>query len=314
MAIKLTWFFESYQQAGPVGQGAAVGWTETWYLGTETNLDTALAIGSSRVMPGSYLGHRLSVLPSIYRCSFLRASVEPVGINVERRPIAKVLNIVNASGQIQIEHNVNPVGQVQCAILVDFVRLPIGPADPFTHHRRWLMRALPSEFIDGNVLRTTGDNYVRFRAFMDFLGATSRPIGPGVQRPANPIYSLRFINATSLSLPISVLTVLADNPRRIQITSPGVGAVGLGGLVRIKRVSFPRGINRNWRVVSTSGNPDVATLGTSRFDLAGTWAGDGIASALNYDYAPPSQYTVIGLRVKKTGRPSRLLRGRRSVS
>lgn len=304
---KVTWFFEGVQQ-GTTTSSANVGWTETWYYDQATGGIDSVLQQARNVTPLTYLGKRLAFMDDIYRCVWVRAS------QVDNPRLTKTAGLAGLTrgGWIHYAPGVGfaNAAQITCACLVDFYASPIENGDA-SHHRRFLIRALPSAMINGNVIDEGTEAFRRFLEFCNFLGRGRAPVGP--PNAGNPlgIYLLRARNkATNIEVPVNGL-VIQDNQRVIEVLTALVPPL-VGTTVNLRGVGFPRGVNRVWTVLGTDviGGVTKLTLGRSRIRLAGDWDGTGFVRRAQYQYRAPEQYTVIGLRTKKIGRPFRLTRGR----
>jgi len=315
MNVKITFFFEGVQQATKYAS-AAVGWTETFYgfSNTLTSLDKWLT--SSDVL--TFLLLRRNCMPVTYRIAWLRVSDELNPRSFKVMALAAQDGAAISTKQVGEATIGLPFGQVQCALLVDLVRLPDNVND-HTHHRKFLMRGLPTDVINGNIIDNTTPNFQAIQAFLNFIAfqaaGEGNPGPPGGKRPPNTTLGLRYqapAQATWGALP-AIAPVVGD-PRSIGMS--GVLFIQ-GNLVQIRHVpDSARDLNRTWTVRQVSaGPPPTAVLGRARKDLE------------NATYTPPgpaqyrvwapiynlfNEYTIIGLRSKKTGRLFRLLRGRSS--
>ena len=303
---KCTWFFEGFQDA-TYGAGSAVGWTESWGLndGANTNIDQVFTNPDVT----AYTGNRQTCLSNQYRISFLRVNALPqIGVVPSR--LVKVQSLNNYRGGASVFGSGG--AQVQCAILIDGQKLPVGLNDR-VHHRKFLCRGLPPDVINGNVLNTAAPNWPRFVAFFNFIA--NKPTG-GVNNPARATQlgiSYQDPNFPYIPLP-GAITVNAATPRVISMPDPT--AYGAGEQIRIRGFTGLPGVafNRAWNFISTNpGPPVVTTFGKSRFDISAQVT--PFPNAASYQrtrllVGPLDQYALIGLRTKRTGKVFHQLRGR----
>jgi hypothetical protein len=292
---KITFFFEGEQPSLGAGTGAAVGWTETWYLESEQDISTVSDATDILI----YIQMRLRFLPNLYRVTFVRTSQEGNVRNV------KVRSPLTSNGYVT-----TPAAQVTCAILVDFTAPPFGLGD-HAHHRRMLIRGLPVSLLSGNVINRADVTFQRLVDFLQYisLGAIPRDVFPNPRPKARRI---KFIPATTEEVPISNLTVSPNNVHQITVTAAILPGPNFGR-VKIRGVHLPYNVNRVWTQLNTViGTPNTSILGRSRKVLSGNWSNDGFIQLADYAYGLPDQYLIIGPRVRNTGRPSHLTRGRRN--
>lgn len=316
MFVKLTFFFEGVQAANKYAS-ASIGWTETFYgnSNTPTKLDDWL----QWVDVQTYIDLRRACMPSNYRIAWLRVSDEQ---NVRSYKI-KALNsefggakpVISEAGAGQ---TVN--GQVTCALLVDLARLPTSPTTEPTHHRKFLMRALPADVINGNVLNTDAPNWPAIKLFYDWLAFQEagepavKKLGAGIVK--NTSVGLKYQDpAKALFTNLPQVSPIPGDARAITVS--GVIAAN-NDRVQFRRVpDSARDLNRIWRCINVIPAPAGATIfGRTKRDLQNaTYGGSGTGQ---FRVAAPiyntfSEYTIIGLRNKKTGKLFRQLRGRASA-
>lgn len=308
---KITYFFEGIQ-AAITGTSGVVGWTETWYTPDLTlNLDGIL----SHVDHANYTRLRRAIMPNIYRISFLRVSDE------DNPRVFKVKALTSLFGELQ------PFGtvpnqfttQVQCALLADMVRLSGGGSEP-THHRRFLLRALPESVVNGQVINPLSDSWSDVLKFLNFVG--QHQTGSAISATPSAIHGLRYHNpATPAPVALSYLQVSGvKGPRfiNVQTGAPPVDpfpALAVGKQVTIRDVLPPgQPMNKNWTVVDhiQLTGQSALQLGRSRKDLPSQSFASGQIFQVAWTYNLFSQYTIIGLRTRRTGRVFRQLRGRSS--
>src|SRR5215469_3344983 len=157
-----------------------MGWTETWFGFSQTNgtLDTWLKDPNV----WQYIALRRPIMPSIYRCVWVRISDEA---NPKSFKVASVIGgvgtadtiIATTEGQSAIKA-LSP--QVQCALLVDMARLPLAP-DTKTHHRKFLLRALPAGLLQGNITNPASAYWPFVKTFLNFLANHEVAGGPGAE-------------------------------------------------------------------------------------------------------------------------------------
>lgn len=319
MNAKITFFFEGVQAANRYAS-ASLGWTETFYgSGAPATVDAWLT--APDVI--AYIQLRRQTLPRIYRIAWLRVSDEANPRNFKIMAINSATGVALTPGiTTQSQVVANSYGQVQCALLVDLVHLQDNPTD-HTHHRKFLMRALPADVIQGNVLNADAPNWPTIVNFLNWLanhesGAAVIPPGSTFGGFAlNSTLGLKYQNpALNTWNALGAVTPVAGDPRSIDVA----GNLGpLAGRVRIRRApDANRFLNRVWSIAAlTGGPPPTATiLGRAKKDItfdAYTPPGPAqwqLASPLYHIF---EQYTIIGLRNKKTGKLFRQLRGRSSA-
>lgn len=310
--FKVTFFFETMQQA-TVGAGAALGWTETWYVGnSEKSIDQIFQLPDVL----KYIQLRRAILTTAVRMPFLRVSDD----NNPR--LVKIQSLAGMLGQVSKFAQNSADSQVQCAILLDLQKLPISPLEP-VHHRRFLIRGLSSSLINGNILNTASPVWGAVTAFADFVGqkATGSNAGPGgttqlgirYHDPAADWVNISTAQATGVINLKDTLTVIPVLPGLVRTPYPSK--------VEVRDFQDPlKPFNKTWSFIGYTGpGPvfDSMILGKSRGNLPGnTYPPDGGGTArmreVRWKYGPVSQYALIGLRNKKTGRVFRQLRGRTS--
>lgn len=290
--FKVTWFFDGSQRTTGIGGSSFTGWTETWYC-TSADMDTLLE--GITAAGAQFLALRTSILPDQYVISWVRASA------VDNPRISKVANVQRGGA---IPAAAFPPAQITCCLLVDFTVLP-GVVGDVAHHRRFLLRGLPADVINGNVINGGSVLWNRFRQFLRYIGNRELP-------EANPAFTgfwkIRCQGNPVVDANILTLVPNALNPNAIDITATAPpGAVGQQ--VVINKVKFPRGVNRLWTIYAINGG--VYTLVKSRFPISGAFQLPGQVRRLTHGIAAPSQYLIVGLREHKIGPPSRPTRGRR---
>jgi hypothetical protein len=289
---KTTFFFEAFQQSAGFDPGSAVGWTETWYQQSAT-IDSALT--SADVF--RYVSFRRACLATGYKIQWLRVS------QVDNPRLTKIRSLGQSLGTAK-----GDAAQVNCCILVDVTALPNG-TDTLTHHRRFLMRGLPVDVINQNVISRTGLNWGAFTRFFEHIGLheTGTALAGPIDRSA---WLIRGLPSTVVRSQMSTLAATAAG-NQISVASAGLTNT-LGQRVLLRGVKFPYFINRVWTDVGAGIGAGERLLAKSRKHIAGTWDGSGSLTPLNYVYIGGSQYVLIGLRNRETGRPSHLTRGRRN--
>jgi len=292
---KMTFFFEGFQTTKGVGGGSAVGWTETWYLTTTGGIDDALFDPAVT----TYIDQRRSFLPDQYFVAWVRAS------QTDKTRNTKVREVRGGIGQ-----GPGAAAQVTCAVLADFTALPLQAGD-HAHHRRFLIRGLSSNVIDGNVIHPNAVEWRRIELFLDYL-ATGRIEGAPNPVPNPNRWQIRFLPGTVPFSGITLLKLEPGAPNYITVTAPNITQEE-GTQWIIKGVRHPYYCNRTWTTIrpSLTGTTTIQ-LGRSRRVISGDWDFSGQIAKVAYEYAAPSQMIVIGLRERDTGRPSRLTRGRRN--
>ena len=300
---KTTFFFEGAQKQLGIGGNSTVGFTETWYQ-TTTDLERAL---TRALLPGNYISPRVQCLPRTLTITWVRVSevdnprATKVGYSGQDGALVDPMNNRFEQG----------LGQITCAVLADFTVLP-GVAGTSGHHRRFLLRGLTPALTDNNVINPASLQYPKIRQFLDWLGKHQLPADPipaflGLWHIRCNIDPVVEVNITGL-----VPSVLG--PTLIDVTLQAPTALAIGTKVRISGCKFPRGVNREWTVYQQIGALGAQyTLSKSRFAIAGTFQPPAVLRQPAFAYVPPNQYVIVGLRERKTGRPSRLPRGRRSA-
>lgn len=327
-------FFEGVQAARSYSS-SMVGWVETWYFTSSRAIDEAIMDQAI----DQYILKRRAFMPSLYRIVWVRMSdvANPrstktkavfAGAGLYSGPPTNLPEMVTLPDgstrpvQPQGGPTVNPnvaSAQVTCAVLVDFMRRgreagapPELPPEP-SHHRRFLIRGLPADIMNGNVISTFSQSFSRLTAFLDYLGIHESAVPPAAGAVASP-FKLRFLHPTSLrTYPITNLVVHPDNHRRVDLTATNLPATAKGDRVQIAGVKEMDRVNRFWTVVTNGALGGPTLLGTAKRDINGGPGVSGYARINKYDYGPADQYLIIGLRTKSTGRPFRLTRGRRRV-
>jgi hypothetical protein len=301
--FKVTIFYEGVQQAG-IGASGVVGWTETWYLGgVAVTLDQSF----SHFDLTNYLQLRRACLLPLYRIAWVRISDEfaPRSFKIWA-PNQFIGQAALPSGMAR--------GQVQCALLVDFARLPQTgvPGEP-THHKKFLLRALPADVIDGNIINTSGVNWPNFQTFLNWIGNHPTATPPQINNVVTNM-GLRFHDPNFPSIP--GVNVLLGTPTVNQLAiQPDQAALAIGSRVSVRGVAAPyQKANRIWTVLAHANVGGVLSTicGTTRKPVVTSLAVPATIQPVKYLYGVASQYTIIGLRSKRTGRIFRQLRGRSS--
>lgn len=303
---KCTWFFDGVQANPGTTAPSYVGWTETWYR-SATTIEDALVTMRSRAI-SSWVTRRCSFLAGSYRIRWVRASAVA---NPRLTKTAALL--VPEVGTVPLLAPVIPkvaqdAAQVNCCILVDFYAPPQNETDR-AHHRRALLRGLPVSLINQNIIN---EGSPLFDPLLTFCGLIGRVRAPGVaNNPSDSGWLIRTNNNVPPFVANTGLVINPANARQITLTAP-LGALTRGAKVTVRGVTFPRGVNRVWTVlISPQTTPGQYVLGTARNDLSGAWNSTGTSWVNAYQYLAPSQYLIIGLRDRHTGRPFNLTRGRR---
>lgn len=308
MNVSVTFFIEALQP-GVLGASAAVGWSESWY-GTAPG-NTFDEVYQDRDVQ-NYIPIRRGALPEMYRMSFIR--IAEVGDTPKRR--VKVFSLNNAYGTIVTTPGYGEPAQVQCALLVDLVRVSSG-ADP-NNHRRFLMRGLPMGLIRGNVIRPAGGAWANVLAFLNFIG--NKDAGGSVPGGIHATWlGCRYLNPNPGWIALPLVKNNSGDGRYIRVMGSLSG--GVGSQYRIKGCNqfiSSQSLNRTWTVAGVVSSPEpYVLLGKTKrpFDanvdsILYQPPGTGQLRLLSYLYSPFSQYTIIGLRSKKTGRVFRQLLGR----
>lgn len=303
MAIwKATYFFAQFQDA-TIGAGAALGWTESWYKESADPIQTVIAD------PGidDYLKYRLACMTDYTRCTFIRVSEVTGG-----RRNFKLRSVIDGTGTIKTT-TTTKLAQSTCGILVDLERVP-GLAGEVMHHRRFIMRGLPSDVIHGNSIHR-GENW---KAFLEFFSHIAGNPSGGKREEKIPIsaWGIRWDTSSPSGVAIDRLLVAPTVDERHILVTPQVAGAFLGDLVQVQGIPAPgTEANRFWRFagpVTLIGVTYSLLVGARKpIDVDYTGPGRGRYRLTKFSSGTISQHAVIGLRTKKTGRPSHQSRGRR---
>lgn len=301
---QVSFFFESQQQA-TVGTGSSLGWQEVWY---KTYLDT---VGIETVIQSAdftdYLKLRTAFMPNIYRCAFIRVSDVSNPRHFKIRAITGNLG----TGDVNEENS----GQVQCAVLVNMDAI-VGPGTPgeTIHHRKFLVRALAKDLVNGNVIQNESDDYTFLKRFLNFVA--HRPAG----QPVNPAqlrftWGIRWNTQSNVSTTILRMKEDPGSLKRSWLVDPPTN-LPRGTKMVIKGIPRPNEDgNRTWTIQGHKTVDtvvyDVVTGNRRPIDVDYTGPGPGRYTLIDWNSKMFDQYTIIGLRTKKTGRSFRQLRGRR---
>jgi len=305
---KITFFFESAQQAN-VGADSSVGWTETFYGTLNGGPDAVYQHPDI----AKYIKLRRNILADIYRISFIR-------ISDDQHP--RIVKIFNAGAGVfgslkttdpdAVGHD---AAQVQCGILVDLQRLGTTPTEK-VHHRRFIIRGLVTDVIKGNIIYNQSELWPQHLAFLNFIGQKDATIA-GANKNGAALLGCRFQDATPQPQPVTAIQVgstLTDD-FHFGIVSPTLLLLTPGAKVKVTGVPDNRVLNRIWTYSQTvvSGGSNFYILGKARKPLTpyqpAVTAGI-FAQLQQQDYGTFDQYTIIGLRSKRTGKVFRQLRGR----
>lgn len=322
MNVRVTFFFE-YLSSAIQYASAALGWTETFYGKDPGGGPTASLDGwLNHPDLANYVNMRRTLLYKDYRIAWVRVTDETNPRSFKVAALENKKGLIEASrkeGETVVE---NTVGQVNCALLVDLVRLPVAGGEA-SHHRRFLIRAIPADVIGGNVVNTEGFSWANVKNFLNWLanhetGALPRAQNARPPAPAtswNATLGLKFQAAANLPYTAAPGVTVSPGDKRV-ITV----AENLPGTVRVTEYTFrdfpdkSRAFNRTWRLLFHQvGPPAVSVLGATRRDMSAddyVVPGPGRYRMVVPDYGLFNQYTIIGLRNKKTGRLFRQLRGR----
>ncbi len=300
---RVTFFFETQQRAIQ-GSGVSLGWTESWY---KTSADTLQTVITDLDIL-TYIALRTAFMPALYRISFVR-------VNDEDNPRRFKIRGIGPEGQGKVVLSTTDLPiQVQCAILVDLERMPLEAAEK-AHHRRFLVRGLPNEVVNGNVLEPFGPMWRHIRKFLDFVGnediSVKRTEGVG-----RFTWGIKYRNPTATKHIISQAQPQMADAQRLLVTAAGMGDFLPGTRATVQGIKSPRNFNKTWLVTGTTtiGAETFLVLERSRERLQGEYSGPGTGVIIPavFLYGQVDQYVIIGLRVKKTGRSFHLLRGRQS--
>lgn len=312
MFVQITLFFETVQQADKYAD-AAIGWTETFY-GVDTSI-TSLDGWINAPILNAMIQLRRMAMSSIYRIVWMRIS------DTNNRGNFKVKALTQCDGRatdVPSSGVGNLYSQANCALLVDLVKLPIDPATDHAHHRKYLMRGLPADIINGNVVRTVSpqNNWQAVKNWLNWLAKreTGEAItGPPAGFPANTAVGIRFQNPANAAYSALASTGVAADKRTLSVGSALAGTVGKTKYTIIGVPQVSRQMNRTWTLRFSSLVDAAAILGTTTKDMTPTTytaPGTGKIRVVDPVYFLFDQYTIIGLRNKKVGRIFRQLRGR----
>lgn len=297
---KATYFFETYQ-AGQTGNvntgggtpGAAYGWTESWYFKRDTvNIEEALAFATD---PQRYVSPRCVFLVSTVNIRWVR--VELVGGNQ-----AKVapLGFPGHVGQ-------DPLPSPTAALVTFTAPPPVNQPGQRTARRNMLFRGLPTNIASGDTFLRGSLAFQQLLGFCNYMTARASN-----QEGAEftTIWSLLIQDPITAWRPITALVPDAVNTRSLVVSATGLTTT-FGLRYQIKGAGgFNIPINRTWTALRDG--TLTHQVGTSRKTISGAWNGAGQIRPRLYDTAYLRNYAIIGLRIKKTGRPSRGPVGRRS--
>lgn len=205
-----------------------------------------------------------------------------------------------------------PAAQVTCALLVEFNKLPIETFE-IAHRRQFLIRGLPQDMINGNVVNTGAASFTLMRTFLDYLG--NHEVGHA-RSLAQRFWSIRYntpVQPKDYAITGFVPVVAPGNPRTVNVTAPGCPAVTRGKRMQITGIFAPINQNRIWTALADGAAGGPYLLGTQKKIIPAGYDGSGRIRPVNYSYGPPDQYLIVGMRIRDTGRPFRLTRGRRRV-
>lgn len=295
---KVVYFFEGVQ-ATDYGASSAVGWTETWYYNSDLGINDLIR----NPIIDDYATQRRKILHRIYRIAFVRVSV------ADQDHIFKIRTLVNQVGDLYTGVFTFEPAQVQCGILTDMM---FAQADGGkTHHKRFIIRGLTSDIINGNVIKRTSSTWAKVLAFLDYVA--HHESGKAQTATSFSGFGIRYRPSPYANEVVQSITPLTSDRRYVTVV-PNLDAAAPGDTVRIRRVSTPRGCNRAWRVISQNPGANSMVLGRSRLPIESTYTGEGEAYmfAETFLVAGLQQYTVIGLRSHKTGKLFHQLRGRSS--
>lgn len=301
-----TFFFESEQQPPGIGTGASVGWTETWYK-TFSDAVSPEAVLLDKGL-SDYVTLRILPMSALYNITFLRVS----DVNNPRR--FKIRHLPAAVGAIGLD--ASTPAQVQCAVLADLEKLPLaGRPTEHVHHRRFLVRGLPSSLINGNVMNTVDPAFTALQQFLALIG--NKPAG-GEHPKLVPVWTwgIKYQAPTQPKTTITLARVHTPNDHEIVVAPQLPGGTARKSKVIVSGVDAPSAWNRIWTFLAntTQDEVPVSVLGTTRQRQFGTYDGPGRGEyqVVSWEAGPVDQYALIGLRNKKTGRVFRQLRGRSS--
>lgn len=317
--FKITFFFESHQEAD-IGAGVSLGWTETWYR-QDDSLTSLDAIITNNHVTAIYPSKRLSFMSSCYRLSFVRVSEEPEFGLLSTPGRYKIMAYQgNMFGHISPSQA--PGAQVQCAVMADIQKLP-GSSTDKSHHRKLLLRGLPRTLISCNVINVNSSYWPLVVDFLDYVGHKASG-KPDPSPDVTPWFMMRYHDyANTAPVLVEYLTASAQD-QHLLLVSPSIPGLTVASRdkVRLSGVQAPfQFANKTWNFIryDNFGVPARAgmVLGRSRHILPlenepGESGFLGKMVQVRYAYGPANQYTVIGLRNKKTGRVFRQLRGRSS--
>lgn len=305
-AHKITLSFASTVGA-PGTSGARAGWTESWYDPNNGDLPTAVRKANA------YVQKRRGLLTSGWTVEFVRVSTLDVNNNPLRR--GTLVNILPANGFGR--YNIVAVGNDEQPYDAQIV--PVNSFSGAT--RKFLMRGIGNDVINAGGRFLNPPPYIA--AFQNWLGFIN---GLGVDGVFGPL-AIKLRSKTAEGIVTQVYTTVQGGvpgtPRTpaIQLTitniPPNVIAVGNTIVLRNMGVS---GLNGSWLITQTAivGGTGLVLLAPKRRTVINNIPVGGqpsTGSFTTYSYsldnivlASPGNGTS-----RRTGRPSLLPRGRRSI-
>lgn len=287
--------------------GTQAGWSESFYLPGDRTLDAASAEASALKI------NRLKLLSNGWSIEYIRLAMLDVSNNPTRRGTLIKLAPQGNDGNYPM-----PAG-VEDEQPYDAINLSIASTNG--SHRAFLMRGIASTVISAGGRFLNPPGWVA--GFPDFAGDLAGAAVGGVQQIA---WALRVRTTTAIT---SLSSVLIAAPAGVNIITDGsrplirvpvntvqagnnisiVGAIG-DGLVNV---------NSQWKVRQTQVDPtnnQFTFAGLSqkrRIVVAGNYQQGGVVTYWNWTLSQITGVTAGNGASRRTGRPSGLTRGRRSV-
>jgi len=307
MPFRVTFFFESVQPAN-IYASAALGWTESFYMSGAGLVSIDAALNHVDVL--NYVALRRAFMPPAYRISWVRVA------DTSNAHLYKVKGLAGQFGTVELIEDAVGQSQVQCAVLVDLARLPTALNEP-THHRKFLIRGLASDVINGNILNPFAKSFGDLKVFLNWLAFKEAGVLIVAPPPAgaapNSTRGVRYQDPAQAWT--AVLSAQADATKRNVIVKPmqAAPAGGVGTFALRRFVSPLKVFNRHWRYLANDVAGQQTVLGVARSNLPSDIYNAPGAAQIKFDvyqYGLFNQYTIIGLRNKRTGRIFRQLRGK----
>src|SRR5439155_12918315 len=232
---KTTFLIESFQQAGSIGSGAAVGWGETWYQELAGTADAALlSFDTNR-----YVLYRRPCLNPLHHITWVRVSDEG---NPRNSKVRFLGNLAGTASGVGLPADV--------AQLIDLVAFDTSPT-PIAHHRRFMLRGLSVGDVIGDTINGSSVNFPAIYAFLQHIG--NGTVGnPSLPTGVLPAWKIRFYPPAPVPVSPAAIAIPAASPNFIDLTSPGLVPTA-GAKYRRSGVRFPYFVNRVWTYTGLEG-------------------------------------------------------------